>query len=79
MGDGDSVLVTGLIATVSDRVHSAIVDGSEVRSELERLQNTSSDNPVGRNMLNPKVRGYGWKSVQRGAPLGSPWRTFLLP
>jgi len=38
--------VTGLIETVSDRVHSAIVDGHKVGAELERLQDSSNDNSV---------------------------------
>jgi hypothetical protein len=41
--------VTGLIETVSERVHLAITDGHEVGAELERLQNSSSDNPVDRD------------------------------
>jgi hypothetical protein len=41
--------VTGLIETVSDRVHSAITDGHNVGAELEQLQNFSSDNPVDRD------------------------------
>jgi hypothetical protein len=41
--------VTGLIETVSERVHLAITDGHEIGAELERLQNSSSDNPVDRD------------------------------
>jgi hypothetical protein len=41
--------VTGLVETVSDRVHSAITDGHKVGAELERLQDSSTDNPVDRD------------------------------
>ena len=40
---------TGLIETVSDRVHSAITAGHKVGAELERLQDSSSDNPADRD------------------------------